>query len=224
MPRRKQCDIVDCIDGWCPFILNSKGNAERCKIAEEIAIKRTISEMIYGVPDRKIKTFSDLVFDINPIESKIKVIRNFVKSQTEILIMISPNGTGKTHILGALLFEFFKQEIDCNYITAKELRELWFTRDTNYRDFYESGKIWRLQNFEKSRIRFVDELGGEGVTKSDHFERNFVHLLRTGHPKFILASNIEPGEIFSDNRTLSTLSGADVIRWDGIDYRKLREL
>lgn len=214
---------VNCESGpdSCPWILNAEGNATKCLIFTDAKIREKISKMVYGIKNREILTFNDLSFNVNPIKSKVRVIRNFCQSKEDIMWLISPNGTGKTHILQALLYYYMTIGYECSYIRAKELRSLWITRDSNHEKYLEDNMDLILQNFQESRFRFIDEVGGEGITKSDHFETNFIELLKSGNRKIILASNLEPTEVFADNRTLSILKGAAIVRWKGVDYRSL---
>jgi DNA replication protein len=210
------------MDG-CPWILNDSGNAEKCEIFADIKLRERISKMVHGDRwERNGLTFDEFKYDINPIQSEVKVIQKFWKVKEDIMMLISNNGTGKTHILQGLLYDYMKTGLDCSYITAKKLRRCWVTRDANYELFIGQELDQVLQNFLDSRFLFIDEVGGEGVTKSDHFESNFIDLLKSGYRKIIIASNLEPEEIFQDNRTLSILSGSVFIRWEGKDYRGLK--
>lgn len=214
----------DCVIEGC-WIVNDEGMARRCVLFLEKLAKRKIGDMVGAASnyDVKIPSFSDLEYDINDIRSIVEAVKSFPDSQGNFLFLSSPNGTGKTHLMLSLLYQVLAAGETAYYIRAIALKELWVKQARGGLSQEDSAELY---GFISSQWKFIDELGGEG--NPNHFEGKLTELLDRRYDRFVMASNLDPERgvtkfSYTDNRLLSRLSGATVLRWPGESYRKIKK-
>lgn len=214
----KGCEMVDC---WVP--IPEKNAVRRCEHYPAEVAKRKILKMVGAAGDYvRLPTFTDLKHDINNMQPVVKYIRSFPKTRHNFLFLSSPNGTGKTHLMLSLLNQVLKAGETAYYISAIRLKGLWVKQAKGELELIDSGV---LREFVSSRWKFIDELGGEG--RPDFFEGKLAELLDRYYDRFVIASNLDPERgatklSYTDQRLLSRLSNAKVVRWSGRDYRKIK--
>lgn len=210
----------------CPWISDpeSNGRVMRCPVfvryfAEKLALKILKHS---DIKDDRIKPLTDLKSNINNMSHVIERIREIDKRRSGVTLLISRPGTGKTHILSALLVESLQEGRSAFYLTAKVMKKV---AEDMAGSNPGSESIEINNSLRAADVIFIDEIGREGA-KTPTFE-NYLDPFLTGSRKVWIASNFfldgNPDYSLKYNAaTMSRLRWATVIMWEGVDYRTLK--
>lgn len=198
---------------------------EKCAIFKEFeAEKETLKILLQsGIElDRapRLENLESKVNNMAPVLARIKEI----EKGNGLALLISPNGTGKSHILAGLLFNYILLTPQwVYYITADKLK--WLAG--NMAGMEPSEKAREMHNqLQRASVIMIDELYKEGPIAAT-FE-NYLNPLLDSNKRIYIASNffLDGNPLYSmkySTATMSRLRKAVVIKWEGQDYRKLKK-
>lgn len=218
-------ECIGCEIATCFIVVSREANTvKRCPVYQEIHASRKIRRMLqYSRKDFiTLPHWDQLSFNKNKISSQVEQIKAFPRGQNNLMMIIGPNGTGKTHCLLSLLFDILVSGKTAYYIDASTLHDLLVLQAKGELCGSEADE---LAEFIHAEYKLIDEIGGEN--ESLFFEKQFGKLLNRYFDKFVMASNLDTeanNEKFrlkyQDNTLLSRLAKAVKVRWSGKDYRK----
>jgi DNA replication protein DnaC len=219
--KAQTCKHVD----NCPNVPvpGKENTVRRCPLYQSLIAEKRAKQIVrysYEPPDR-LPRWTDFEYDINEFDKKIDIVRSAARSGCHILIIYGNNGTGKTMVLQALLFQLVQDSRSVFYCESKLLKlfatEEWDLRSKIYNEHFKLRELAR-----DAQILLIDDLGNEQPT--ENYE-TYLRGLLDGATKTVIATNYNKARLFerfTNPATQSRLSGAMWLPWIGTDYRTLR--
>lgn len=210
----------------CPWAgYDEKGRAKKCSIFREFEAENETLRILMqsGIDLDRVPRLENLENKINNVAPILARIKEIEKGKPGLTLLISPNGTGKTHILAGLLFNYILRKQRVYYVTADKLK--WIAGHMAGMDPCEKAREMHNQ-LQRSPVLMIDELGKEGAVSST-FE-NYLNPILDSSKRIYIATNffLDGDPRYSlrySTATMSRLRKAVVIKWEGKDYRQLKK-
>lgn len=211
---------------FCPICLSEQ--AEKNKIEREQAIVKRYFEnkptflekhSIYTSRRTKKATFENYkTEDKETQENKDKalnVARKLYKGESQNVLLMGKNGTGKTHLAMAILNELNKhnKDLTCLFVSMDELFRLIKSSFNGANETYSEASMIRLM--KQPDVLVVDDLGAEigridDQTRASDFSYRILNAIVRGREdkSTIYTTNIEPRRMITiwDERVISPLT------------------
>jgi len=149
-------------------------------------------------------------------ESVFYTVKNWSEDSATGLLLLGPTGTGKTHLITALGRSLLRRGVRVLFWNATRLFD--FLRSCEGRDLESA-----MQQVEKAKILFLDDLGAEKMTEfsESKLERIFSYRLDNRLP-LIATTNLTEGDLvqtFSDRVISRLIALVTVLELTGNDKR-----
>lgn len=141
------------------------------------------------------------------------------------VLLISPNGLGKTRLMLASHFTLLGAGIASQYVTTPELR-FWFRRQMSFdEEVAREARGW-LERLQYAHVIHFDDAGHveHDQRARGEFTEGLKHLLDTSGAVWAVSSNRSYTEMqqhpdLSGTVASRLIHGADIVTMKGIDYR-----